>query len=49
MASIKRNELKSGISYRIMVRLNQSNSNKAIVKSMTWKMLYDMTDNEVKH
>ena len=49
VATIIKNNLKNGISYRIIVRLNQSGLNKAIVKSMTWKKPYDMTDNEAKH
>ena len=49
MATIIKNNLKNGISYRIIVRLNQSGLNKAIVKSMTWKKPYDMMDNEAKH
>ena len=49
VATIIRNNLKNGISYRIMVRQKQPNSNKAVVRSMTWKKPYDMTDNESKH
>ncbi len=49
VATIIRNNLKNGISYRIMVRQKQPNSNKAVVRSMTWKKPYDMTDNEAKH
>lgn len=49
MATIIRNNLKKGISYRIMVRQKQQNSNKVVVRSMTWKKPYDMTDNEAKH
>ena len=49
VATIIRNNLKNGISYRIMVRQQQPGTDKTVVKSMTWKKPYDMTDNESKH
>lgn len=48
MASFKRNELKSGISYRIIVKVKSLRSNVQQTKSMTWKVPKGLTEQEIQ-
>lgn len=49
MATIIKNNLKKGISYRIMARCKDLKTNKTVTKTMTWKKPEDMTDSEARH
>ena len=49
MATIIKNNLKKGISYRIMARCKDPKTNETVTKTMTWKKPDDMTDAEARH
>ena len=48
MASIKRNDLKSGVSYRIIAKVKSPRTNKIETHSKTWKVPAGMTEQEIK-
>jgi site-specific recombinase XerC len=48
MATIIKNELKNGTSYRIQVKVKDENTGKLFVKAMTWKKPQDVKDTEAK-
>ena len=47
MASVKRNELKNGISYRIIVKVKSPRTNKLETRSKTWKVPNGLTEQEI--
>ena len=49
MATIIKNNLKKGISYRIIARCKDPKTNVMETKTMTWKKPEDMTDSEARH
>lgn len=48
MASIKRNELKGGISYRIVVKVKSQRTRKIETKSMTWKVPKGLQEDQIE-
>lgn len=48
MATIRRNDLKSGTSYRIVVKVKSPRTNKLETHSKTWKVPKDMTEQEIQ-
>ena len=48
MASIKRNDLKNGISYRIIVKVKSPRTNKLETRSTTWKVPSGLNKQEIK-
>lgn len=48
MASIKRNDLKNGISYRIIVKVKSPRTNKLETRSKTWKVPAGLTEQEIQ-
>ena len=48
MASIRKNELKSGTSYRIVVKVKSQRTGKVETKSMTWKTPKGLSDEQVQ-
>ena len=49
MATIIKNNLKKGTSYRIIARCKDPRTNETETKTMTWKKPEDMTDSEARH
>ena len=47
MASIKRNDLKNGISYRIIVKVKSPRTNKLETRSTTWKVPNGLNEQEI--
>ena len=48
MASIKRNDLKSGVSYRIITKVKSPRTNKLETRSKTWKVPAGLTEQEIQ-
>ena len=48
MASIRKNELKDGISYRIVVKVKSQRTGKVETKSMTWKVPKGLSEDQVQ-
>lgn len=48
MASIKRNDLKNGVSYRIIVKVKSPRTNKLETHSKTWKVPAGLTEQEIQ-
>ena len=48
MASIRKNELKSGTSYRIVVKVKSQRTGKVETKSMTWKVPKDLNEDQIQ-
>lgn len=48
MASIKRNDLKSGVSYRIITKVKSPRTNKLETRSKTWKVPTGLTEQEIQ-
>lgn len=48
MASIRKNELKNGTSYRIVVKVKSPRTGKVKTKSMTWKVPKGLSDDQIK-
>ena len=48
MASIRKNELKNGTSYRIVVKVKSQRTGKVETKSMTWKVPKGLSDDQVQ-
>ena len=47
MASIKRNDLKNGISYRIIVKVKSPRTNKLETHSTTWKVPNGLNEQDI--
>ena len=48
MASIRKNELKSGTSYRIVVKVKSQRTGKVETKSMTWKVPKGLNEEQIQ-
>ena len=48
MASIRKNELKSGTSYRIVVKVKSQRTGKVETKSMTWKVPKALNEEQIQ-
>ena len=48
MASIRKNELKDGTSYRILVKVKSPRTGKVETKSMTWKAPKGLSEDQIQ-